>query len=180
VPRTDMIESVNTVFIFAGDYIQAFGNARNSSNQCIRTNYSSLCANQCELPASCDSATGRCLCPEAYPPVYSNITGKTTCNCPGYPSVTYANYTCDISVKGSDKLVLLEFPVDSCVASFQNKHGFYSILKKRPDQLGPYKYRHQQIRRSRNRCVDRLPTKQLMEGSIPFNRDSLYLYLSSS
>lgn len=78
-----------------GNYALEYGNARNSSESCLSTVYSTLCENGCKSPASCTATTGRCAClaSKLYLTVSSDPT-KQTCHCFDHPFVYYNGIEC--------------------------------------------------------------------------------------
>lgn len=86
--------------ILEGDRNRIFENVLNTNDSCVRTDYSSDCANACSEPASCNSTTGGCTCPiSTLNLVVSSDPTKETCRCPNHPFVYYNTTDC-ISVSG--------------------------------------------------------------------------------
>ena len=87
-------EKYSILFHTLGDYLQAFGNARNSSSTCMPTNNSQLCVGQCSDPAVCSSITGRCTCPTGLVVINSLSSNTQTCQCADHPLSFYNGTSC--------------------------------------------------------------------------------------
>lgn len=80
-------------FLFVANYLQVFGNARNSSATCQPTDYSPLCRDQCTGLANC-TTSGKCTCPSSLVVVNSVYSTKQTCHCPDHPLSFYNGSSC--------------------------------------------------------------------------------------
>ncbi|UJR30967.1 hypothetical protein I4U23_018479 [Adineta vaga] len=93
-------------YSLGGNYEHQFENARNTSDLCLATIYSSFCENGCKEPASCSSATGRCTCPiNALQLAVSSDPTRETCRCLDHPFVYYNETEC-VNVSGQTWILL--------------------------------------------------------------------------